>query len=68
MPPVGALRRQLLQHVLLVGLGLQVEEARSAAVRVAEGLAPNARCQRLPMILVVGVVALKLLSAHSVSK
>jgi hypothetical protein len=57
---VSTLRRQLLQHVLLVGLGLQVEEADRAGRLTAEGLAAERDSQRLPMQDVVRVVALEL--------
>ena len=59
VPAVGALCRKLLQHVLLVGLGLQVEEADRAGGLAAEGLASERSSQRLPVKGVVRVVTLE---------
>jgi hypothetical protein len=50
---MDTLQRQLLQHVLLVGLGLQVEEADRPGL-AAEGLAAQRVGQRLPMLALSG--------------
>ena len=60
MPTVSALCRQLLEHVLLVGLWLEVEEADRAGWLTAEGFAAERDRQRLTMLDVVRVVALEL--------
>ena len=57
---MDTLQRQLLQHVLLVGLGLQVEEGKGQGPLAAEGLAPQRVGKRSPMAGVIRVVALKL--------
>jgi hypothetical protein len=61
--PVAAtsrFRRQLLEHVLLVGLGLQVEEADRHRHVAAEAFAPECLGQGLPVARVIRVVSLEL--------
>jgi hypothetical protein len=57
---MAPLRGQLLQHLLLICLGLQVEKADGGGGLTAEGLAAERGGQGLPVLDVVGVVALKL--------